>query len=1111
MGYQDLERMHQTPEMQQAIEAEFGTALSGASEGAGDGFSRRRWLQLMGASLAFGAATGCRYQAEKIVPYSFRPQNRVPGTPVKYASMIDFAGVAIPIEATSYDGRPVKLDGNRLHAMTKSFSEKSPGTSDAFTQARVLELYDPDRLRSPLRRDSGAKGSGVFADATWEEFIVAFRAILSQSDLSSVAVLAEPSSSPSQVRLQKQFESRGGSWKVYAPIGDDNTREGSRKAFGKVVRPQYAFDQAKVIVCLDADALHFDGAAMRNSRGFAAGRDVEHVEKMSRLYCVESEYSTTGASADHRMSLPSNRIQSFIGALAVEVEKRMGGEFPAVGSYREKFLQSMADDLVKNKEAGMIIVGERQPPEVHAVAYKLNEMLGNIGKTIAFTSPLDADRAGMLASLISLKEKVASGAVKTLIVLGGNPAYDAPADLQIGPMISACPNAIHLSVYKNETSVLCGWVFNASHPLEAWGDGLAYDGSWCVSQPLIAPLFNGRSAIEVFASAMSDADVDGLAIVRETARENFGASGFESNWKAALYKGFFEKSEAEVLSVSVQSVKMPADDGSWKTKWDGKAIEEMVFLPSRSVYDGRFANSGWLQELPDFITKITWDNAALVSPETAKQLKLEQNHLYAFTFNGDKVTLPVHIQPGQANGSIAVAIGYGRTMAGAVGGHKDKNVAAVGFDVSPLRSSDQWYVNKNIGVAANSRTFYPLAVIQENWSIDSVGRDEIQARMFKDRDENRSGLIREGSFESYKEFLSENPVGEHAEAAADKHASVRPAVYSKVTALPIINASFQQDDQAHAETGHVHEGEHAHKWPASFHEHDLFDLTPGVRELYTEQNPQYKNVWGMSIDLNKCTGCNSCVVACQSENNIPIVGKDQVYRGREMHWMRIDRYFGNNLYNKEAAESDDKQIVHQPVACHHCENAPCETVCPVAATVHSSEGLNDMVYNRCIGTRYCGNNCPYKVRRFNYLNYSDAVTFVKYPDADRLSKADLALQNLMMNPEVTIRSRGVMEKCSYCVQRIQNTKIVAKREGNREIGANEITTACQDACPTGAIKFGDLHNHDSEVYHAHENARSYAMLSELNNRPRTKYLARVRNPHPWLMDMDDRTKANSHA
>jgi Fe-S-cluster-containing dehydrogenase component len=1092
LGYQDFERLNESPEIQRAIDEEFGSALRAAGPGidaeGDDGFSRRHWLQLMGASLALGAA-GCRYQPDQLVPYAFRPQNRIPGTPVQYASMIDFAGYAHPVEATSYDGRPIKLDGNRLHPQTKNLSERSPGPSAVFTQARILELYDPDRLRSPMVR----KGS-LLEEATHQDFVSEFRKLLNQKDLSSVAILAEPSASPSVQRIQKEFVARGGHLHFFTPVTDDNAREGSKQAFGQVVRPSYEFDKARVIVCLDADPLLMDGDAIRNNRLFAAGRDVDHSATMSRMYCVESDYSTTGACADHRMSLPSSRIASFLGALAAEIGKRKAGDkVDSKLKYREKLLAAMAQDLVDHNGAGVIVVGDRQPAAVHAAAHKLNEQLGNVGKIVSYTAPLDADRPLLMASLMELKTKIEAGTVKTLVIAGGNPVYDAPVDVDFKGLISKCSTSIHLSYYKNETSNVCNWVYNLAHPLEAWGDGLAYDGSWCLAQPLISPLFGGRSLIEMLSSAMGDADVTGLSIVEATAKEKLGAAGFESKWRQAVHDGFVADSAAKPLTVTTQSVAMPENDGAWGKEWDSSAKSlELVFTTSRAVHDGRFANNAWLQELPDFVTKITWDNAALVNPETAKKLGLKQDTLYRFSYNGREIGLPVHIQPGQAKGSIAVSIGYGRKAAGAVGGDVNRKIE-VGFDVAPLRDSTNWFINNGVEVFPSSGTVYKLAVIQPNWEIDATGRNEIQNRMFMNEKGERSALLREGSFESYRHFLEHN-----------SHDSHQPG-QAKSTALPILhNVAFEKKDETKSEKDKDHG--HGHSWPTAFHEHELFDLTPGVRETYRADNPNMKNAWGMSIDLNKCTGCNACVVACQAENNIPIVGKWQVFRGREMHWMRLDTYFGNNLFNTEAAQSDDKQLIHQPMACHHCENAPCETVCPVAATVHSTEGLNDMVYNRCIGTRYCGNNCPYKVRRFNYLNYSDAVTFVKYPEkyADRLTVGDRSLQNLVMNPEVTIRSRGVMEKCTYCVQRIQNTKIVAKTEGNRPLGANEITTACQDVCPAGAIKFGDLAHLESDVRREQKNPRAYALLSELNNIPRTKYLARVRNPHPALMDQDDR-------
>jgi len=1080
--YEDLERMFESPDGQRMIDAEFHSAL----ESAGDGFSRRRWLQLMGASLALGAA-GCRHENQQIVPHSFRPAGRNPGVPVTYSTMIDFAGVARPLRATSYDGRPVKLDGNRLHP-------DSMGSSDSFTQARILELYDPDRLRSPRRRD-GEK----LVDVSRDEALAAGREILGQAKLQGVAILAEPGSSPSLAAVRKDFESRGGKWFEWTSIGDDNTRAGAKAAFNKAVRAQYHLDQAAVIVTLDADPLGLDPAGLKNSRKFAAGRDVDH-GKMSRMYVVECDYSLTGASADHRIAVPASKIAAFTASLAAGIKARTkGGSVDKGLSYRKRVLAAMAQDLVDHAGAGVIVAGERQPPEVHAMVHRLNADLGNHGKTIVFTDLADADRPGLLESAVNLASALESGEIQSLVILGGNPVYDFPANVDLAAAIGGLKSSLHLTLHQNETSRACSQMVDLAHPLESWGDGIAHDGSWCVAQPLIAPLFGAMSPMETLATMMGSQAASGLELVRKTAAAVI-TSDFETRWNQAVHDGFVEGSAAASVEVVAGATVFPPADDSWDAGWNSASGEvEFVFAPSRSIYDGRFGNSSWLQELPDFISKVTWENAALVSPKTAEALGLKQNTLANFDIGNVTLRIPVHVTPGQAEGTVSVEIGYGRTAAGRVGGDVVNGVEPVGVNLAPARDVANWHYRTGVR-ATRTATTHTLATVQEIWTTDKTGRDEIQRRMFVDKSNgNRSALIREGTWASYQDFSKQHPAVEHSGAgeAPEAHSSAG----NNRGALPVIGgialtpASLNgaQDKQA----ADPHDAAHHVQWPEGFHmHHALADLTPGVRKLY---NPNHDNKWGMSIDLNSCTGCSSCMTACQAENNIPIVGKWQVWRGREMHWLRIDRYFGENLYSHEASEAGEMQITHQPVTCHHCENAPCETVCPVAATVHSDEGLNDMVYNRCIGTRYCGNNCPYKVRRFNYLNYSDAETLLKYPNADRLSKEDRSLQNLMMNPEVTIRSRGVMEKCTYCVQRIQNVKITAKNQ-NRKIGPNEIETACQDACPTGAIRFGDLLNPASDVAMAHANSRSYTLLEELNNIPRTKYLARVRNPHPSLVD-----------
>ena len=1127
-NHMNPESLADLPGFDEAIDHDFGAATDYHD----DGLSRRRWLQLMGASLALGGAVGCRYEEETIAPFAFRPQGRIPGIPEKYATMLDYGGVAQPLISTNYDGRPIKLDGNPDHA-------GSMGGSSSFTQARMLEFYDPDRLRAPLK----ASGTGdQQAETTWESLSGEFGKILSKDDLAGVAILAEPSSSPSLFRLQGEFMKKGGAWFTFAAVSDDNTRAGSKLAFGKPHRANYSLDKAKVIVTLDADVLGLDPAATANSFTFAMGRDVDSGNGMSRMYSIESQFSVTGAAADHRLALPSQRIAEFVGALADAI-KAGKTEVDESLPYREKMLAAIASDLLKHKGEGVIVAGERQPASVHAVVHQLNEELGNNGKTVTFSEVPDPDRVSTLDSITDLANQIEGGQIKSLVILGGNPVYSAPRSLKLGSLIKGLEHSLHVSCYNNETSRYCQWVSAMAHPLESWQDGYAFDGSVLIGQRLINPLFGGKSDLETLSALMGLEEVDSQQIVQKT--HGLG----ESEWQQAVHDGFISDSAPEAAAPSAGAENSIADFSDWAKPWDGETVE-VVFATSNSVYDGRHANNSWLQELPDFFTKISWDNVVSVSPATGKKLGLKQGKLMTLKINGAEVSLPVNIQPGQADGSLGVEIGYGRTAAGRVGGDKTKNIDSIGVDVSPLRSLDNWLLVSSLktGAVQPTGTSYKLAVVQEPWTIDSTGRDEIQDRMFRDANKSetkRSSLLREGSFASYSEFLKKHPIeeshedhGEHhddhdhpKEKKDEGHASLL-----KSGELPIIGqVSFTRpadskeegdskshegeaheseshggDDHAEGDHGHAH---HAPQWPEAFHmHHELFDLTPGVRQSYASEDPEKyygkdpttTNIWGMSIDLNKCTGCNSCVVACQSENNIPVVGKADVWRGREMHWMRIDRYYGDNLYSEAAIEDGDKQIVHQPVTCHHCENAPCETVCPVAATVHSSEGLNDMVYNRCIGTRYCGNNCPYKVRRFNFFNYADAKTFLKYPGADKLQPGDRDLQHLMMNPEVTVRTRGVMEKCTYCVQRIQNTKIQAINEGRRPIGPNEITTACQDACPTKAIKFGDLKNKDSDVAKAHANPRAYVMLEELNNRPRTKYLARVRNVHPALLDFDDR-------
>ena len=1095
--WRSLDELQGSDEFDQAIEHDFGDAAPPEM----DGLSRRRWLQLMGASLAFGSMAGCRYPDEVIAPFAFRPQGRTPGVPEHFATLLELGGVARPLVSTSYDGRPVKLDGNPEHADSRK-------ASDVFSQAAILELYDPDRSRSPARQVKSG-----YERMAWSDALNTLKGLLSSGQ--GVAVLSEPSSSPTWQRLKASFlsEKSGAKWFEFTSVSTDNALQGSVTAFGSPHRAVYALDKADRIVSFDHDFMGVDPAVVRLSADFAKGRDADH-RIMNRLYVVESDFTRTGAAADHRLSLRFDQVGDYLAALEAAIDA--GPE--SVGnadSFASKMLATMAKDLLEHRGKSVVMVGDQQPAEVHSRAWRINSKLDNLGKTVMVHARAGEFQSG-LSQLTELKEAVDAGSVKTLLVIGGNPVFGAPSDLGLADVIGKIENSFHLGLYRDETSRACKVHLNAAHPLESWGDGRSYDGSICLAQPLLKPLFDGKSPVELLSlllgaehaeehhghdAAHGDsahgADHDhgecsvGMAAVHETVKDLLAEDGGKT-WDQAIHDGFLAGGREEPVTATPGEMELPAASGAWAEAWGGKELE-LLFKPSSGIYDGRFANSGWLQELPEFITKLTWDNAALVNPVTAEKLGLEHGKIVNLKAGAEKISLPVYILPGLADGSVVTWLGYGREAAGRVAGDAEIQVDSIGHDVRPLRTSENWWAVP--GVAADgTATSYALACTQDHFRIDDVGRDEINRRMGGGDDPRGSELIREGTYQSYEAFMDAHDKGhghDHGNGHDAGHGHDGDDAHE---------GDHSHDEKAghegdHDSHGHGSHGHHA-QWPEGFHLHfENFDLTE-AGWLKDMQSDKYRHKWGMSVDLNKCSGCNACVIACQAENNIPVVGKDQVLRGREMHWMRVDRYFITEKDDKDGARPE---IASQPVTCQHCESAPCETVCPVAATVHSSEGLNDMVYNRCIGTRYCGNNCPYKVRRFNYFNYTDAETFLKIPGADRLKRANLSLQNMMMNPEVTVRSRGVMEKCTFCVQRIQNAKIKAKSEGNRPLEPNEISVACQDVCAANAISFGDLNNPESDVRKAHDNVRAYSLLEALNIHPRTRYLARVRNPHEDLV------------
>ena len=991
--WRSLDELQQTAEFRYFLHREFPVAASEFPEG----LTRRRWMQLMGASLALGGLTGCRWEEEKIVPFAMRPENRIPGEAEYFATSIEIAGMPRHLLATCYDGRPVKIEGNPDHPSSR-------GASDALSQSTILDLYDPDR--SDALRQTRGRQSFRRSWQEFEEFAEQHFGAMEASGGDGLRVLVEPTSSLTVQALLRQLVERFSKAVIHthSAIPRDNQLAGAKLACGSSFRTRYNLAKANVIATFDEDLLGLHPDALEHSRGFATGREPR--VGMSRIYSAESQFSITGAAADHRLPIRSGDIGLLLAHVDALVRQELSErdksiQLPILSADAMKFAEAMVIDLLANRGQAVIAVGPSQPPTVHALAFELNALLSNVDKTVyLLEDPTIIAKAESLAELVEVTNR---GQVDTLLILGGNPAYDAPGNLKLAAAIAKVKTSIHLGRREDETSVLCTWHLPETHSFEAWGDVRSWDGTNCVSQPLIAPLLNGRSAIEVLALLAND-QRDAQQIVRDAVSRSLSGNLSSEAWAKLLHDGFHIGSELPVEKVGPT---LMTDRQRWiQAIVDApRSSPELVYVPSESVLDGRFANNGWLQETPGFLTKLTWDNAAILSPKTAEQLRVQHGSVVKLQAGSSSVELPAFLLPGQAEGSIGVALGYGRKAAGKVGGDQQSGVDSVGVDVNPLRTSDNLHFTSDFEITATGKK-YEFATTQDHHAIDTVGLEETERRV--------GDLVREGTFKEYQ----------------------------------------QHPDFAEHRTHH-----------------------PPLESLWEE--PKYEGyAWGMSIDLNKCIGCNACMVACQSENNVPIVGKDQVAKGREMHWIRVDRYFQGDVENPSVAT--------QPVACHHCENAPCEQVCPVAATVHSDEGLNDMVYNRCIGTRYCANNCPYKVRRFNFLDYNE-----------NLEEANRELVQLVVNPEVTVRSRGVMEKCTYCVQRIQGVKIDAKND-RRPIADGEVKTACQQACPTQAIEFGDLNDNQSLVALSHADSRSYGMLSELNVKPRTKYLARVRNPSPLL-------------
>jgi molybdopterin-containing oxidoreductase family iron-sulfur binding subunit len=1007
-----------------------------------DPMSRRNFFHLMGASaglagLAVGAGA-CRYEREEIVPLARRPENQVPGTTLQYATVYDLGGVAHPVIATSYEGRPIHLDGNPDHPWNGGGivpgTKRHAGLSH-FAQASILHLYDPDRQTSPMVRQNGQQQQGASLDS-FKATLVDVRKLIEQG---GVRILSEANSSQTVASLRARLAGKV-QWHEYEPLSWDNERLGTKAVFGRAVRPIARLDKCETIVTIDCDLFVEHPAAARYNRDFARSRRKGGSlgpNKMNRLWSVESVFSNTGALADHRLALRSEYGLPFAMALDAALS---GGGAPNAEFLKEskpqKFLAVLAEELKQNAGRAVVVAGRRQPPEVHALVAKINQTIGAVGQTLDYIDLPDADRPSHLDSIKTLVKDMQSGAVKALVILGGNPVYDAPADLDFAGALGKVGTSIHLSQYNDETSRKCTWHVPQAHFLETWGDARTWDGTQSIAQPLIEPLWGGLSNAEMLSLLLGE-EKGSMELVK-------AALGNPTNWKELVHDGFVPNTAYAVAQVTLGALPAMNPTPSQLGGSMRKANElEIVYHFSSNSYDGRFANNAWLWETPDFLTKVTWDNYALVSPKTAEQLRLTNDTMITIKLGDRSIKLPCYTMPGQAPYSIGLVLGGGRTEAGHVTthphnvGHKVEN-RVIGWDTYKMRLSTGWDFASGASVSGSSEV-YPLANVQDHWDyrpgiLKEVGKDEIQKRS--------PGLIREvpaDTFDNNKTWKAEE------------------------------ESDFWDDaEEAAAE----------HKKPRHL---SLF-----------EEKEYHGHRWAMAIDLGTCTGCNACMVACQSENNIPVVGRAEVMNNREMGWIRIDRYF--------QGDPNDPHVVHQPVACQQCENAPCEQVCPVGATSHSDEGLNDMAYNRCIGTRYCANNCPYKVRRFNFLDWNS-----------EFREARNKVRRLLFNPDVTVRMRGVMEKCTFCVQRIQNGKIRAKaqiRSGERAgaVGAplpdGEIETACQMACPTEAIVFGDLLDANSRVSKLHEDRRQYALLPEMYTKPRNRYLARVRNPNPKMPGAD---------
>ncbi|MBU1432697.1 TAT-variant-translocated molybdopterin oxidoreductase [Myxococcota bacterium] len=1012
----------QTAAYRDALENEFGEPVEVLAP------TRRGFMGLLSATFAAGGLAGCvRRPEERILPYSKAPEDTLPGVALHYATATHVAGHVIGLLVESHEGRPTKIEGNPSHPA-------SLGAASAIHQAMILDLYAPDRLQAPLHLKKTVGWAEV--DAFFE---ARFKAAEAQRG-EGVFVLAPALPSPTIIDTRKRLKRRlpALSWITYEPISEDNERAGLTAAYGQPLRPQLRLDIPDVILCLDADPLGLEGDAIEQSHRWAKKRrflsaldpkdrnDVVRPELMGRLYVAEGRYSLTGSVADHRLRLRPDRVEAFtwaLTALALErgaaIPERMQEEAKRRGveglsePERAFAVQVIADIYDRSNAFGfsrvpLIVAGRRQPPIVHHLVAALNRTIGASGLSVFYFRDQRRDKQtlGDAEGLKALAQALNAGEVKTLVILGGDPVRTAPPALGLAEALKRAEVIVQLTDRLNETSPLAEWRLPEAHFLESWCDWSHINGVVAVQQPLIAPLYGGLNALEVVAR-MAGGETRAHALVRAYWRGQQGARGFHRRWRAWLHEGVIERRYHGAFPTYRRVNDLgPRDAIPTPAPREGLLLE---LIEDAHLFDGRFAQNPWLQEAPDPMTKITWDNAALLSPKTASALGITAEQMIRLSAGERFVDVVAWVQPGMADEQITLALGYGQRLKHPLAyGAQDRP----GFDAYPLRAADGGDLRYGVTVAPRPER-YPLACVQRYSKLDP-------GHGYAPRPN-----VREGTLAEWRADPS------FARAHVFAHGQT-PSADAPVTHLP-------------------------------------------ERSLFGDHDYSQGHQWGMVIDLNTCTGCNACLIACMSENNIPAVGKDQVARGREMHWIRMDRYF--------VGDEVEPRVLHQPMACHHCETAPCENVCPVAATTHSPEGLNDMAYNRCIGTRYCSNNCPFKVRRFNFYNYTK-----DQPETVQMQR----------NPNVTVRFRGVIEKCTYCVQRINAGKRLAKGAKPAEIAAliESITPACAQTCPTGSIIFGDINDPQSAVAKVKRQRRDYTALSSLNLQPRTSYLARIRNPRP---------------